>query len=240
MLTESKLATRCQFEDQRSSESSEQDIISAIVHDMRTPLTTIRTYAAFLGRKNPQEGRAFEVIIAQTDLLARLLGDLLETSSLEGARVELRCTRVDLIELARTAARQAGVVSHAHTIRLEVTEPEIVGWWDPDRLQQILQNLLTNAIKYSPNGGEILLRVERGPTYARITVRDHGLGITAEALPRIFECAYRAGATANVVKGLGLGLYICKGLVEAHGGSINAESQSGRGSTFTVTLPLNT
>jgi signal transduction histidine kinase len=124
--------------DLKAAQEARDALAHMIVHDMRTPLTTFRICAASLGRKNPGDGRAFELIIAQTDLLARLLGDLLEASSLEAGRVRLRRSRVELVELARTAAREARAVSPAHPIRLEATEAQVVGWWDGDRLRQIL------------------------------------------------------------------------------------------------------
>jgi signal transduction histidine kinase len=114
----------------------------------------------------------------------------------------------------------------------------LIGCWDPDRLAQILANLLTNAIKYSPSGGEIRCRVEAAGGEVRIAVVDQGLGNPSSARPRLFEPFYRAdGVIASDIPGVGLGLYLTRRLVEAHGGHMDAESAVGQGSCFTVTLP---
>src|SRR5690606_39065608 len=128
--------------------------------------------------------------------------------------------------------------AQAHSIRVDAAAHSIVGEWDADRLSQVLANLLSNAIKYSPGGGEILVRVEDHGSAAEITVRDHGVGMDRDVIRHLFDRFYRGAGTATAVTGLGLGLYITKELVEAHGGRIRAESDGpGLGSTFRVTLP---
>jgi signal transduction histidine kinase len=109
---------------------------------------------------------------------------------------------------------------------------------DGRRLRQIFANLLTNAIKYSPGGGEIVVTVSRASNAAVVSVRDQGVGIPPEALPHLFDRFYRVRATASRARGLGLGLYITQQLARAHGGDVTVTSEVGRGSTFTVTLPL--
>lgn len=109
---------------------------------------------------------------------------------------------------------------------------------DLRRLRQVLANLIENAVKYSPGGGEIVVGVGREEDEASIVVRDQGVGIPAEALPRLFDRFYRVGATVGQAQGLGLGLYITHQLVRAHGGRITVESEVGHGSTFTVRLPV--
>ena len=112
----------------------------------------------------------------------------------------------------------------------------IVGLWDRDRLGQVLDNLIGNAIKYSPEGGEIVIRVEATDAEGRVSIEDHGIGIAGDVLPRLFERFYQ-GQDPGVSTGLGLGLYISRMLVESHGGRIWAESQPGQGSTFVIALP---
>ena len=112
------------------------------------------------------------------------------------------------------------------------------GHWDRTRPEQVCHNLLSNAVKYSPNGGDILVRIEDLGDRAQLSVADHGDGIDADALPRIFDRFYRARTAGADRDGLGLGLYLAKMLVEAHGGTISAESEVGRGSVFRVTLPF--
>jgi len=128
--------------------------------------------------------------------------------------------------------------SERHVIRLEVPDGPIEGRWDRDRLSQVFRNLLGNAVKYSPDGGEIEVMVEDRGHEAEVAIRDGGLGIDADSLPRLFARFVRAGAASGSVHGIGLGLYITKELIEAHGGRIQAESAgAGQGSTFRFTLP---
>jgi signal transduction histidine kinase len=119
--------------------------------------------------------------------------------------------------------------------------PAVVGWWDERRLERVLANLLTNAIKYSPDGGEILVRVdlEQGPTGPRslLAVTDCGVGIPAADLPHVFE-RYRRGGNVGGIAGSGIGLFGSRRIVEQHGGTIEAASREGNGSTFTLRLPL--
>src|SRR5207248_7287160 len=122
---------------------------------------------------------------------------------------------------------QVQALGPSQAVRVRAPGGPLEGWWDPDRLEQVLQNLLTNALKYSPDGGEILVQVEDLGREARVSVGDHGPGISAEAVPRLFERFYRADNEASDQEGLGLGLYITKALVEAHGGSVGVESELG-------------
>jgi signal transduction histidine kinase len=123
-----------------------------------------------------------------------------------------------------------------HTLTVEAPHT-VHGLWDAARLDQVLQNLLTNAVKYSPAGGPIVLRVEAEPSCATVSVRDSGLGIPVEDLPRLFERFYRVAGT-RTLEGTGLGLFICHGIVAAHGGRLWADSAgSGKGSTFSFSLP---
>ena len=139
---------------------------------------------------------------------------------------------------AQACAEEAQATSGEHTIRVEAPDGPLEGIWDRDRLAQIFRNLLGNAIKYSPDGGEIVLRIEDRGDRAELSIRDHGLGIEAAALPKLFDRLYRAESSTGGVKGIGLGLYITRELVEAHGGRIWAESEGpGHGSTFRFTLP---
>src|SRR5262249_41224593 len=124
-----------------------------------------------------------------------------------------------------------------HTLRIVAPSRMPAGHWDRTRLEQVFHNLLSNAIKYSPAGGEILVHVEHLGNRAQVSVSDHGVGISEETLPHVFDRCFRADAAGYAPGGLGLGLSIAKMLVEAHGGTISAESEPGRGSVFRVTLP---
>jgi len=143
----------------------------------------------------------------------------------------------DLITLARASVEQAQLHEPGHVIRLESREESIQGFWDGDRLAQVFANLLGNAVKCSPAGGEIVVRIQDLGAKVRVSITDHGVGIAADALPRIFDQFYRVGAVVNDVPGLGLGLHVSKTLVGAHGGSIWVQSDPGAGSTFTFEIP---
>jgi signal transduction histidine kinase len=168
--------------------------------------------------------------------MERLIGDLRALAQAEGGRLSLQQETLELIELGQAAVERARTLTVEHAIRLEAPETGILVSGDSDRLGQVLDNLLGNAIKYAPPGGDIVVRVEATGDQARLSVADQGPGIPADALPRLFERFYRGQHTAGD-PGLGLGLYISRMLVEAHGGAIRAASRPGAGSIFTVTLP---
>jgi PAS domain S-box-containing protein len=221
----------------RAVERLQQEFIAMVTHDLRNPLAALAGYAQLLRRQEAYDERAVDAIINQSRRLDRLIGDLLEMSRLETRQLELRRARIDLVALVRAAVEQVQALGPSHAIRVRAPGGPLEGWWDPDRLEQVLQNLLTNAVKYSPDGGEILVQVFDLGREARVAVGDQGPGIPAEVLPRLFERFYRAENEAGAQEGLGLGLYITRALVEAHGGSIGVESELGRGSVFTFTLP---
>jgi signal transduction histidine kinase len=162
---------------------------------------------------------------------------MMDLSKVEAGRLELQIEPTDMVSLVRSVVVGVEALSSAH--RIEVRMPShLEGEWDPGRLAQVLQNLITNAIKYSPDGGSIVVSARIANRQAIVSVRDNGLGIPAEDLPQLFERFYRVAGTRGL-EGSGLGLYICQGIVSAHGGRIWASSDGqGRGSTFVFTLPL--
>jgi PAS domain S-box-containing protein len=225
--------------ERKALERMEREFIAMVSHELRNPLTPLKVFAEILQVTEAYNTRAVEVILAQADRLSRLIGDLLDASRIEAGRLRLRRTQADLAALVRAQVEQARAGSQKHVIALDAAEGPVLGWWDRDRLEQVLENLLSNAKKYSPEGGKIRVRLERRAREARVSVADPGIGIPAEALPRLFSRFYRTeAATRSGIKGLGLGLYIGRSLVEAHGGRVWAESEPGRGSVIAFTLPL--
>lgn len=217
----------------------QQDFTALIVHELGNPITTIRGYAQLVHRGLTEPERAVTAILTEVERLERLLAELRAVAQLDAGALCLRRQRIDLAILVQEVV--AGIQTHTtrHHLRIEGAPGRLEGWWDPLRLTQVLENLLSNAIKYSPNGGEIVVRLERAGGAARVSVTDHGIGIPPADLPRLFQRFTRtAAAQASKASGLGLGLYIAKTFVEAHGGRIEVVSTPGRGSTFTVTLPL--
>jgi PAS domain S-box-containing protein len=223
--------------ERRVTERLEQEFLAMASHELRSPLASIKGHAQLMRRRAQYSEPGVETIAAQADHLDRLVNDLLLASQVAAGRLQLRPADVDLVAEARAAA-----ITHVRPegapIRVEAPPEPVPVRADPLRLRQVLTNLLTNAIKYSPAGGEIAIRVGRDGRHGILAVADQGAGIPAEALPHLFDRFYRVRSTERRAQGFGLGLYITRQLVEAQGGTIAVESEVGRGSTFTVTLPL--
>jgi signal transduction histidine kinase len=227
------------------------ETLAAISHDLRTPLTSIRALAQLLQRRitRGQELRPDELterlvrIEEQTVLMSRMIDDLLDVARLEAGRpLDLRREPCDLVALAQRTVTDVQRTTDLHHLRVQADTPEIVGDLDDARLERVLLNLLTNAVKYSPDGGEVVvtIRQERDPDgeVAVLQVQDSGIGVPASDLPHIFERFYRASNVGGRSRGTGLGLSAVQQIVEQHGGTITAESEPGVGTTITVRLPL--
>ena len=219
-----------------------EDFLSAAAHDLKTPLTTVVAQAQFLERKAtrdpsaPADLQGLQRIVREGQRLAALVTDLLDAARMEQGKLVSDREPVDLGALvSEVVARQH---QGAHATELDV-RGAIVGTYDRRRIEQLLENLLENAKKYSPEATPVSVAVWQQDGEAHITVRDHGIGIPPADLPKIFERFSRASNVDDrKFHGMGLGLYICRGIVEEHGGRIWAESEIGKGSTFQVALPL--
>jgi PAS domain S-box-containing protein len=222
--------------ERRAIERLRQEFLAVTTHELRSPVTGIKGNAQLMQRRGAYSERAVEAIIAQAESLQRLIDELLLASQIQADHLSLARDEIDLVAAARDAVSYLGAGEAKVHIQAPAT-PLIVSA-DQQRLRQVLMNLLTNAIKYSPDGGDVTVRVTRDANEARLSVADHGVGIPPEALPHLFERFYRVTGAAGQVQGLGLGLYISHRIVEAHGGRIDVASELGHGTTFTVTLPL--
>jgi PAS domain S-box-containing protein len=226
--------------ERRLGERMQQEFTAMMTHELNTPLTTIKGQAQVILRRHGDKDPAARAIIAQAEHLTRLASELLDVSRLAAGALPLHRRSLDLATIVRGTAGQARSLTQRHRIRVVAPAGGRQVWADRDRLTQVLHNLLTNAIKYSPDGGEVVVQVAYLPHEARVSVTDQGCGIEPEELPRLFDRFYRTkAAIASQIKGLGLGLYICRRLVEAHGGRIWAESTPGQGSAFHFTLPYS-
>ena len=213
-----------------------ENFLSVAAHELRTPLTTLRLRLQRLqGRLGMSEKEGdLGAALRQVLRMDGLIHGLLDAIHLQQARVDLDRAEIDLGELARrVGGRLVPVVTPA--LQVEVTAP-VVGRWDRDRLEHVIANLLLNAVKFG-RGKPVRVRVERQGDRALLSVQDQGIGIAREDQERIFQRFERAVPTRQY-GGLGLGLWIASEFVEAHGGRIRVESEAGRGSTFTVELPL--
>ncbi len=205
-------------------------------HELRHPVTAIKGYAQLMRRRGAYSERGVETIFAQAERLERLIDDLMMAAQIEARRLDLHMVETDLVVEARTAVQQ--MLSTERPIQFESVDDSVPVLVDRQRLGQVLTNLLSNAAKYSPAGSEIWVRVTRDSGEGSVEVVDRGVGLPPDALPHLFTRFYRVAATSGGAKGLGLGLYISRQLVEAHGGRISVESELGVGSTFTVRLPV--
>jgi PAS domain S-box-containing protein len=234
----------------KRAELAQQSLLAMVSHDLRNPLFLIKGSAELLADRL-SDGSAGSEHIDET--LARIqrasrqmscvIDDLVDLVQLQSGR-ELRLERqpVDLVALARRAVEQHQFSTDDHRLTFASEVAELVGWWDADRLERVLANLLTNAIKYSLADGEIAVTVSRhtparGAEQAVLVVEDQGRGIPAQDLPHIFERFYRA-SNVDGIPGAGIGLAGVRHIVELHGGSISVSSPPGAGATFTVRLPL--
>jgi PAS domain S-box-containing protein len=220
----------------RAAERAQQDFLAMVMHELKNPLTAILGHAQLMQRRAAYSASATDAIISQARSLQRLIDELRDAAHFGAGQPDLRPSSVDLGALAREAAAQA--MTPTHPVQVDAPERPLVGWWDADRVTQVVQNLLANAGKYSPAGTTITVRVEAGAGEAVVSVADRGMGIAPDELPRLFERFYRTdAATRSGAEGLGLGLHICKLLVEAHGGRIWVQSVLGQGTIVSFTLP---
>ncbi len=226
-----------------------EEFLSVASHELRTPLTPLKGFAALTlsrvekGGDFPERERTLKALRSmarQTDRLTRLVDDLLDTSRIQAGRFELECARVDLVPLVREVIERFELRG-TEGLRFLFEEPEapVEGVWDGPRLEQVVTNLLSNAVRYSPHGGTVRAAFHFAPEWVELRVRDEGIGIPPESLALLFQPFARASnATARHYGGLGLGLFICREIVQRHGGTIWAESPGAQqGSCFHVRLP---
>jgi signal transduction histidine kinase len=219
-----------------------EDFLSAAAHDLKTPLTTLVAKAQLMERlaiRNPGAAAdlgGLRMLVREGQRLKQIVLELLDAARAEQGRLVGEPSSADLVALAQEVC--ARHLSDRHPCAVESSGP-VVGMYDAFRIAQLLENLVENAIKYSPDGGEVRLKVWSDGDQAFLTVTDQGIGIPAHDLPHVFDRFYRA---ANVddrqFAGMGLGLFICRGIVEQHGGRMLVRSRPGQGSTFQIELPL--
>jgi signal transduction histidine kinase len=225
------------------AETLRKNLVADVSHELRTPLAVIQgNLLAILDGVYPLEMAQVASVYDETLLLTRLVDDLHELALAEAGQLRLEHAPVDLIALARTAIGQFGPAADAAGVELALTAgddvPEVLG--DADRLAQVLRNLLGNALRHTPAGGRIDLRMARAGDGVEIRVTDTGSGIEPEDLPHVFDRFYRGDkGGSRRGGGAGLGLAITRQLVAAHGGRITVASAPGQGTTFTITLPAD-
>ncbi|MBI2266367.1 MAG: GAF domain-containing protein [Armatimonadetes bacterium] len=227
---------------EKEVERMKSDFVATVSHDLRTPLTAVKGYAVTLLRHEerfdqPTKHEFLKVINSEIDRLKRLIDNILDWSKMEAGRLEIRKENFDIIPLAKKVVEVFRISTTKHEFVIDFPSDFSLVEADPDQLEQVMNNLVSNAIKYSPSGGEIRVSGVNNGESAIVSVSDCGMGIPSEQLDKIFERFHRVDSKATrKVSGTGLGLFITKSLVEAHGGKIWAESEVGKGTTFRFTL----
>ncbi len=224
-------------------EQRKDDFISMASHELRNPLTALKLQTSLLHRQLARQGLqasapALSRMEVQINKITRLVEELLDVSKIQSGKLEYLQETVDLDALLREITDMMQQTNPSHTLVVRgAVQTSLIG--DRDRLGQVFTNLISNAIKYSPDAETVEMDLSASPETVTIRVHDHGLGIPREQRDKIFERFYRAaGPKQRAIPGLGMGLFIVAEIVKRHGGTITVESEVGKGSTFTVTLPL--
>jgi len=233
------------YDELQALDRLQQEFVQNVSHELRTPLTFIKGYVELMleeamGELAESQRNALQIVAQRTDAMARLINNLLslqqvEMESLRPTRVSLAGVTTTVLESAEAAATKAGIVLEA-----EIPETLPPVWADRSCLEQVFDNILGNAIKFSPDGGKITVCIREEGEYLRVAVSDTGIGIPDDQLERIFERFYQVnGSPTRRFGGTGLGLALVKEAIEAQGGKVWAESRGeGQGSTFFFTLPI--
>jgi PAS domain S-box-containing protein len=228
----------------RQAQEMQDTFVSTISHELKTPVALIKGYAGTLRREDAQWDpdvimNGLSVIEDEADRLAELIENLLATSKLRAERMKLDLDYVHIDEIAVRVVERFSTQTKKHKFKVSFPKGFPVTQGDEVRLRQVLDNLISNAIKYSPDGGKIEVGGHADDNMLTVFVKDQGVGMTDSEQERIFERFYRVdGALSRKTQGTGLGLYLSKAIVEAHGGKISVESAPGKGSTFFFSIPL--
>jgi PAS domain S-box-containing protein len=223
------------------------EFLATLSHELRTPLNAVLGYTRMLrsGKlETERQERAIDVIERNATVLHQLVSDVLDVSGIVTGKIRINLVLCDLAVIVKAACDSVRPTADAKGVEVFVHSPAspVMVRCDADRLQQVLWNLLTNAVKFTPRDGRVSVEVDRTDRFATVTVKDSGIGIKPEALPHVFQRFWQGDSVnSRLTSGLGLGLALARHFVELHGGTITAESDGlGKGATFTVTFPLTT
>lgn len=228
---------------QKDLESKKDDFVNMASHELKTPITSMRLYIeSLLSTKTPHTSRqghkTLKRVHYQIEKLQEIVSDLLDVSRIQTGKLLLHKERFLLNDLVRETVKELQSSTIKHVLRYE-SHASITLTADKFRIYQVLTNLITNAVKYSPDGGKILIRLNRKNGQSLLSVEDHGIGIDQTQHKKIFERLYQVtDRTEKTFPGLGMGLYISKEIIKRHKGDIWVESQKGKGSTFYVSMPI--
>ncbi len=227
----------------RQLQRNKDEFLSVVSHELKTPITSIKGYAQLLTRRAadsdlpPSTVMAYTVIERQVNRMQELIGSLLDLSRLDTNKLDFEDAEVNFTRLLRHTVSLVGMADEARVISLQFPEEDIWMRGDERRLEQVVTNLLANAVRYSPGGELVTVTLSCDPDIT-LRIKDNGIGIPREALALVFDRFYRGPGMTDLT-GMGIGLYISKTIVEQHEGTITVESELGVGSTFTVSLPAS-
>lgn len=222
------------------SDAGFAEMISMIAHELRSPLTSIKGFSATLVKRwdrftDEQKLEFVETIRSDAERMSRVVAEVLDLARLEAGRLELNCTQAHLLSVATRARANLDALPGAERVAIDVDD-DLSVWADVERLGNVLTNLVENALKFSDDG-PVTLRAWPGENgVVCVAVTDHGVGIEPDRAPHVFEGPAPPGGRTTP-SGTGLGLYLSRRLISAHGGTIGVETQLGAGSTFTLSLP---
>lgn len=227
------------FEEVKTLNAKKDEFIALASHELKTPLTTIKSCLQILQKTDDEKVRKLfvEKSINQADKLNLLVSDLFDISKVEAGKLQMTVERFDLLVLAQDLIETFRHSRESHDIALSCAVQEVWVAADKQRIEQVLTNLLNNAIKYSPGAKRVYLQLQQSDTGITVTVKDEGIGIAPDEQKKIFTRFYRAGSNPNI-SGLGLGLYLSREIIERHRGHIGVQSEPGKGATFYFNLPL--
>lgn len=236
----------CLYNEARNAIHEREALLSVASHELKNPLTSLIGYTSLLQRRSDptaplgtREQHYIDTIAEQGHRLMKMLDVLLDMAQLESGRLVLQRFPLDLSQVVTSVIADMMPMLAQHTIHFVAPEQPTILLGDELRLDQVIRNLISNAVKYTPQGGPVYVRIKHEETHAVLEVQDDGIGIPADALPTLFQQFSRAkNAAGGRIRGLGLGLYVVKEIVQLHGGTISVQSQEGQGSTFTISLPL--
>ncbi|TKK71589.1 PAS domain S-box protein [Ilyomonas limi] len=230
------------FETVEALNIKKDEFIGLASHELKTPVTSVLGYLQILQRtlKGDNQNKLFvNKAVQQINKLSSLIADLLDVSKINTGKMPFNFTSFDLVHLLNEVKEMMQQTSNLHSIVLECSTSELMVYADRQRIEQVIINLVSNAIKYSPNANYIIIRCLAAGGNATVSVQDFGAGIPEEEQRFIFERFYRVKNVASHVSGLGIGLYICNEIINRHGGKLSVSSKPGAGSTFTFEIPVS-